>query len=279
MPETTIFFIVDGKKLEFQSLLLVSSLWHHNGDKFKYIAYAPERYFSEISSTTRKLFEQCNVELKLLPETSGLWRREYPHGNKIVAAAQKRETKNSLFLDTDICCCSEFQYPDVSREQTVIAVPEGVKTWGADLDRWERAYRFFGLPFPEDRVRLVRWGRKEFVPYFNAGFIGFPETVEVDGKRFGELWLETAIEFDFNAKIGGKRPWLDQITLPLTMKRFGYEYLVMSDQFNFSTKNRTFNNETPTLIHYHRDTNFVNWPDGRRSIEVLHSRLSSLSPD
>jgi hypothetical protein len=99
-----------------------------------------------------------------------------------------------------------------------------VPTWGGGDDRWDRAYAHFGLPYPTERVRLLRGRKKQFVPYFNAGFVAFPDRPEAEGQpRFADRWVETALDLDHNCRIGGKRPWLDQISLPLTLARFGYD--------------------------------------------------------
>lgn len=88
------------------------------------------------------------------------------------------------------------------------------------------------------------------MPNFNAGYVAFPERHSETGARFGRLWLETAAAFDFGAKIGGKRPWLDQITLPLTLYRYGFAYEVLEDLFNFDIMHQFGKNMLAITIDY-----------------------------
>lgn len=273
MADLTFYFIVEGRKLEAQALFLADSLRQHHPDEHQIIAYVPERYIADLSPFTRAFLTDRRVKITPLATPEGTWRRPYPHGNKILATAEPRSTRHSIFLDTDMCLCRPLDFPPDADDNTIHVVPEGVRTWGADLSHWQRAYAFFDLPFPEDRVRLVRWGKKEFVPYFNAGFVAFPEAEITDGKRFGELWLDTAQDFDFNAKIRPKRPWLDQITLPLTIKRFGMEYNVLPDAYNFSTKNRKYRGERPYVAHYHRAASFAKMPFARPVLERFEQAM------
>ena len=138
--------------------------------------------------------------------------------------------------------------------QCCAAAPEGRRTWGG-LDRWERAYAHFGLKMPTERIRLLRERQAEYVPYFNAGFIAFSEADHpTDGKRFPQHWMETALDFDHNCGIANKRPWLDQITLPLTTNRFGYAMKILDENHNYSLSNRGDYSITPdaAILHYHR---------------------------
>ena len=41
---TAIFFIIDGPGLEAQAALLAATLAHHNGQRFRLIAYVPDRH-------------------------------------------------------------------------------------------------------------------------------------------------------------------------------------------------------------------------------------------
>lgn len=57
----TVFFIVDGPKLEAQAALLATSLVYHNGNKYKYIAYYPEENFDSIRRITKRVLRACNA--------------------------------------------------------------------------------------------------------------------------------------------------------------------------------------------------------------------------
>lgn len=252
----SLIFVVDGKVLEAMSLLLVASLYqHHYAEKdVEIIAYVTPKTLENFDKVTHTLFAVCNVRIESLQNDEVNWKREYPHGNKIIACSARRDSISTIFFDTDMVCLASLVSNDFDIENRVCVVPEGTPTWGKGNDRWDRAYAHYGLPFPKDRVILTRRRRIEYVPYFNAGFIGFPNKDISDGKSFGELWLETSIDFDWKCPVAQKRPWLDQITIPLTIKRFDMKYQSLPDVFNFSLSNRDeFESaKQAKVLHYHR---------------------------
>lgn len=251
-----LFFVADGLRLEKQSWLLAASLHTaHAGDaRIRQFAYVSDAHRPEIRDMTHAMFDVCGVELRALPKPPQ-WNKPYPHGNKIVAACDDRGTTHSIFLDTDMACTRSLaQFMDLAPD-TIAAAPEGRPTWGDRNDRWTRAYAHFDMPVPTERVRLLRGGRVEYPPYFNAGFVAFPEAAHPDdGRRFADHWRDTALDFDRGCKIANKRPWLDQISLPLTVKRFGYKVRVLDEMHNYSLSHRGDYATTPdaVILHYHR---------------------------
>ncbi|MEQ8368451.1 MAG: hypothetical protein RIB61_17260 [Roseicyclus sp.] len=282
MADTHIFFVADGARLELQSWLLVASLAHaHEGRHGVHLhAYASAEWMDRIGPVTKSIYRAAGVDFRPLPPAPN-WAKPYPHGNKIVAATDRRGTGRGIFLDTDMVCLKPLDDLAALPDTDVAAAPEGKATWGPD-DRWQRAYDHYGLPLPSERVTLLRGKRQAHLPYFNAGFVAMPETPHADGKTFGDLWLETALDFDHSCKIANKRPWLDQITLPLAMARFGYRAQVLSESYNYSLSHREDYADTPDahILHYHR-FRFLNaapqWPGIRdRFFDLLpkshHSR-------
>ena len=251
-----LFYVADGVRLEKQSWLLAASLKaaHAGDDRIRQFAYVSAAYRPEMHDRTHAMFEACGVELRTLDEPPK-WNKPYPHGNKIVAACDDRGTSHSIFLDTDMACTRSLaEFMDLAPD-TVSAAPEGRPTWGGKNARWTRAYAHFDMAVPSERVRLLRGKKMEYVPYYNAGFVAFPEAQHPkDGRRFAEHWLDTALDFDRNCKIANKRPWLDQISLPLAIKRFGYKTRVLDEMHNYSLSHRGDYSKTPdaVILHYHR---------------------------
>ncbi len=261
----TIFFIIDGFGLEAQAALLITSLIHHNQDRFRYIGYVAERHRPRLNPELAALMRRCGIELRDLPEPAQSWRKAYPHGNKILAAADHRDCSHSLFLDTDMLCTAPIDLTGLLADRAIGVVPEGTRSY-KDLTRWERIYGHFGLDMPHDRVRLMRRWKSEFLPYFNAGMICFPEAEIAGGKRFAELWHDTALIIDHEVPVAQKRPWLDQISLPVTLKRFGMEYILADERLNFSISDRNpAIADDPMILHYHRWGYLANWPDEQQA--------------
>ncbi|MEO8244055.1 MAG: hypothetical protein ABI832_17260 [bacterium] len=262
---TTIFFIIDGYGLEAQAALLIASLVHHNHDRFRYIGYVAARHQPDLNPELAALMRRCGVEIRILPEPAKPWRKPYPHGNKILAAAAHRDTSHSLFLDTDMLCTAPLDLIGLQSANAVGVVPEGTRSY-RDLTRWARIYNHFGLAMPQDRIRLMRRWKAEFLPYFNAGMICFPEAEISDGKRFAELWHDTALIIDHEVPVAQKRPWLDQISLPVTLKRFGMDYILADERLNFSISGRNpVGGDDPMMLHYHRWGYLANWPDRQQA--------------
>ena len=251
-----VIFVVDGAKLEAMSVLLAASLARHTkAGNVALIAYVTEKTRKRLQRGSKDLYAACGVTVADLPVAKGVWQKKYPHGNKILACAEPRDCDRTTFLDTDMICLRQITDLSLPDPASLAAVPEGLPTWGKNGEAWTRAYGHFGLPVPEARVTLTRGKRQDFPPYFNAGFLSFPEKVAAHpDKTFGQLWLETARDFDFNCAIADKRPWLDQVTLPLTLARYGIPFHALSDLFNFSISERARLGHTrkAAMIHYHK---------------------------
>jgi hypothetical protein len=216
-------------------------------------AYASPDWLPQVSPVTHAIYAATGVELRPLPPPPA-WAKPYPHGNKIVAATDRRGDGRAIFLDTDMVCLQPLTALSALPDTHVAAAPEGRPTWGPD-ERWERAYAHYDLPMPAASVRLLRGHRPLHVPYFNAGLVAMPEAPGPDGRRFADHWLDTALDFDHRCGIANKRPWLDQITLPLTLARFGYDTEVLGESWNYSLSFRGADlARTPDahILHYHR---------------------------
>lgn len=229
-------------------------------------AMCPQITFRHSSPALVTLMGLCGVELRRLPKPSRPWDKPYPHGNKILAALDSRGTSHSMFLDTDILCLSPLNLTPLMTDRAIAVVAEGRRSWGKDLDRWQRVYARFGLPLPDDRITLSRNRTIQFVPYFNAGMVLFPDAGLPHGQRFSQSWYDTAMTIDHEVRVAKKRPWLDQIALPVTLKRFDMGYILADEAFNFAASDRVLKpGERPVLLHYHRFGHLSNWPDQRQA--------------
>lgn len=256
-----LIYVIDPPALTIQAILLSASVRRHLPDA-DLIAYCPEEKINQVPPQMREYLAHTGTHIATMP-TEGSFAPRYKQGNKLLAAAQPRAHDFTIFLDTDIVVWQPFDLAGMVEPGAVSAAPEGRYTWGKKAGHWETAYGVFGLTVPEDRVKLVRTGAMS-PPYFNAGVVGFPT-------EFGKLWLETAQELDRSTHaVSGRRPWLDQIALPIAMRRAGLSHKHLDDRFNLSTshtpvkdtmpRNRQvkkqaeidrLNGMDPFLIHYH----------------------------
>ncbi|WP_102108510.1 hypothetical protein [Oceaniglobus roseus] len=280
----SVFFITEGAHLTAQGLLLASSLQAHNPGRYRLIAYCPDRPGAPpMPEAAREAFSRLGCDLRALQIDDAAWKKPYPHGNKLFACAAPRETEGHVFLDTDMVCVAPLDLETRLHPGALSVVPEGTPSWGKKNDRWDRVYAHFDLPMPADRVRLTRKKRIEFLPYFNAGFVGFHSDFKAE-KSFPQLWIDTAREIDWNVKVALKRPWLDQIALPVTLKRFGLAYEVLPDAYNFSISDRAFEPDAnPLILHYHSFRYGPLWPQFRAEMQRMKdtlgpARMAALEP-
>ena len=275
MPDLAFLFVVEGPRLEAQSLLLAASIRRHH-PRSMILGYRPMGA-EPAPAAVQAMFRAVGGLILPLPSAQGQWRGAYPHGNKIVALAQPRDAAISIFLDTDMVMTAPLDADDLPGHGEVSVVPEGIQSWGKEEGRWERVYAHFGLPMPEERIRLLRGARRHSPPYFNAGFVAQRETDRVEGQTFGQLWLDTARRIDHEVGVANKRPWLDQIALPVTLRRFGLAYRLIDEAANFSISNgRTLPDPfAPKILHYHRARFLRDWAG---SADVIAHALDRLPP-
>lgn len=260
-PTVALIYVIDPPALTIQAILLSASVRRHLPGA-DVIAYCPEEKIGMVPPQLREFLAHTRTQLATMP-TEGAFSPRYKQGNKLLAAAQPRPHDFTIFLDTDIVAWRPFDPAEMIEAGAVSASPEGRFTWGKPAGHWETAYSALGLPVPDDRIRLARTGAIS-PPYFNAGVVGFPS-------GFGKAWLETAQELDREEHaVPGRRPWLDQIALPIAMRLAGLSHKPLDYRFNLSTSHTPVKETMPTnrkakkqaeidrlnsidpfLIHYH----------------------------
>jgi hypothetical protein len=92
------------------------------------------------------------------------------------------------------------------------------------------------------------------VPYFSSGLVVFPEG-PAEGRRFADVWYETATEIDRKTDLPRRRPYLDQMSLPLAIRRAGLEWNQLPEEQHFILGGKLRGEPLPTdreifTIHY-----------------------------
>jgi len=150
-------FLCDGRaNFETPSLLLAESIRSALGGYPDIVAYTPNSKLGAINDVTRKMMEILNVGIRGFDDQLVKWSPKYPHGNKILASRERRETELSVFLDTDVVCLGPPDFSVITQNTPLFATPEGVPTWGRDEQDWVPVYEMFGLEIPDWRVRLIK---------------------------------------------------------------------------------------------------------------------------
>jgi hypothetical protein len=251
-PLLTLIYIVDLPDYEYMACYLLASIREHFPADVKVVGYCPAHKMADIDPGVIRAHEIMGAEIRPIP-TEGRWDPAYPHGNKILAALEPRDSQYTAFVDSDVL----FLRPNrpealISPGKVGCAVATSM-LWG-EQSVWDQIYGVFGMPVPDERVRLSRRSPGKVVPYFNAGLIVFPEG-PVNGKRFADVWYETATEIDRKTDLPARRPYLDQISLPLAIRRAGLDWNILPEEQHYILGGSLRGKPLPTdreifMIHY-----------------------------
>jgi predicted ATPase len=88
------------------------------------------------------------------------------------------------------------------------------------------------------------------LPYFNSGVIAVQK-----GLGFADVWAECCRTIDAETSITNKRPWLDQIALPIAVAKLNLAYECLDERFNYPAHLKPLpkspDSSKPFLCHYH----------------------------
>jgi hypothetical protein len=239
----TVFFMVEPGPLELQAHLLVSSLTVNCLDPLQMVAFCRHDRIDALHALTREYLRQNGVELRALVND---FADGYPAGNKLIAAGQVEADGWSVFMDTDMLLVRPSSFLDEAAGRRVGVSIDTVNGWTKDDRQWQKLQERLNITSLGRKVRLA--GGALSYPLFNAGLVMFPPASE-DGKTFGDLWLETALDVDRDDEITNKRPWLDTIALAGALARDDAPGVrPLSMDWNCTTR---FAGDTTRILHYH----------------------------
>lgn len=246
----SIIFVIDPPSIDEWAIPLLCSLKLFAPKDAELIAYVADWKLPLITHSVRALMDEVGVRIECFDPTEGerLFASGYPIGNKILACKAKRNSERTLFLDTDVFLNAPLDPDALFGAADVAVCPAEFNSFSNKPEDWKPVYDLFDLAFPEKSLIANRSG-KEMYPYFNAGVIGFTED-----SGFGNIWAETASKID-NADIEiEKRPWLDQIALPVTLARLGVKPRYLEPEWNFALNGmKTGRDLEPNMriVHFH----------------------------
>ena len=252
MPLLTLIYIVDLPEYQYMACYLLASIREHFPADVQVIGYCPEHKLADIDPAVIRAHELMRAEIRPM-RTEGRWDPAYPHGNKILAALEPRDCAYSAFIDSDVL----FLRPNtpqalISPGKVSCALATSM-LWG-EQSVWDEIYGVFGMPVPEERVTLVRRSPGRVVPYFSSGLVVFPEG-PIKDRRFADVWYDTATEIDRKTDLPARRPYLDQMSLPLAILRAGLEWSILPEEQHFILGGMLRGRPLPTdreifTIHY-----------------------------
>lgn len=256
-PRLTVFFIVEPPRFDLMACHLAASLREQFGDTVALVGYCPDAKIDQISPDVIEVLRRMGCEVRPF-RVEGRFSPEYPHGNKLLATLEPRDTAFSAFFDSDILCLRPNAVENIVMEDHVSLTPAASMVWG-NSQTWELIYAACGMQVPDDRIRLMRQsGKRERIPYFSSGLFTFPEQHRnAEGKSFPEVWMDIAQTLDANPNVPGRRPYLDQISLPLAIQRAGLKWNILPEEQHYILGGSLRGEPLPTdreifTIHYRK---------------------------
>ena len=260
-------FICQQGELEIKAMLLATSLKRYLRCDYELVAAIPQpaSRWGTISENTQTLMQTLGI--RSVPITNDI-DENYPIGNKVACLGIETSADKIIFLDSDILCLHEFSIFDKNKKlRGIFDAPFSAKP--ADLmtfTDWQRVYDLFQLPLPKRRILSSTSGQL-MLPYFNAGVIAVQ-----NGLKFGQVWEWCCRVIDAEPSITNKRPWLDQIALPVAIQKLTLNYQCLDERFNYPAHLKPLPDSLPFLCHYH-------WPSIIRREPRLNQLVVELIKD
>ena len=232
---TSISFVCEPGRLEGQALLLAATLRRaHPG--LSLVAAVPRA----LPLATARALDALAVTRVAISNPLAL---DYPIGNKIAALAAGEAGGLRVFLDSDMLCLRPWPWATL-RSHPLAAKPADLATFGSDA-LWQRLYDRFGLTQPVGRV-VSTVSQQLMHPYFNAGMVATTSAVTL-----ASAWAQLCLAIDAMEDVVPRRPWLDQIGLPLAAGRLGLATRSLGENWNYPAHMKPLRGE-PYLVHYHQ---------------------------
>ena len=259
MTSLTVYFIVEPPDYQNMACYLAASLREHFSPDLHLVGYCPASKIDVVDADVKDVLNRLRCDLRTF-ETAGRFDPAYPHGNKLLATLEPRDTEFSAFMDSDVLCLRPNLIGNIVKPGHVSLTPAASMNWGAQ-EVWDLIYGIVGMEKPEERFKLMKQTKgKEKVPYFSSGLFSFPEQHRnAEGKSFPQVWMEVAQALDAHPDVPHKRPYLDQISLPLAIRKAGLDWNLLPDTQHYILGGRARGEPLPTdreifTVHYRRWT-------------------------
>lgn len=267
-PAFAFVFVCHGGELQIKSLLLAASLRATLGDAPQLIAAVPQpaSLWGAPSSAAQEMFRRLRVDMQEVENPIGA---EYPIGNKLACFGVAARAPTVAVLDSDILCLREFD-GDPAAATGFAAKPADKRTFPGGSEAWEPLYAATGTTLPQTRIATTLTGEIG-PPYFNSGVVFTTQPV-----RLGAAWIDCARALNPLLEARGQRHWLDQVSLPIAVRRSGLDYACLDDEFNFPAHLKALPESLPVFCHYHWPEVIAGEPRLRQRVRELAARHPEL---
>lgn len=236
------FMFKPGHQIELEALILAASVRENAVGEVNLHAFVETTDTPHVSDLHRAWFRRLGVRLREI-DAKGAFRDRYPQGNKILVCLSEFSEERVIFLDSDMMLLRRTDFAEITHAPVVAAGPLS-GNWGPP-EKWAPVYRAFGAdPDAVEQWPAPKGGTQ--MPYFNAGMVSFDQ-----GTGFARAWYDVARRIDDDKRIEDKRPWLDQIALPL-VRYAGVPEIRLPTSRRFNRRPSRDNLDRLVLAHYTR---------------------------
>ena len=240
MKPTSFVFVSQAGKLEGMSLVLAASIRAAAGFEHELIAAVPTpaSTWGRLAPGTLDAYEELQVSVQ---EIDNPWGRAYPIGNKFGCLCVNARHPVLVFLDTDIVML-DLPLDSGPGIGPVAAVPASRRHHS--VEQWAAIYAAAGVTMPAQET-IATAGGATGPAYFNSGVVA----IEMSS-GFGAAWLEIARRIDNDPAIpeSARRPWLDQIALPVTAAALGYNFPSWEKQLQMPASTTFYHYQRPNVL-------------------------------
>jgi hypothetical protein len=253
-PSLTLFFIVEPPNYDSYACYLAASIREHLPGHIKLVGYCPAAKRDEVHPAVVETLTRMDCELRTF-ETVNRFDPAYPHGNKILACLEERETDFAGFVDSDVIFIKDQDLSEYLHHDKVSCSPAVSMKW-TDQSIWDQVYGALDMSLPVERMALMRQKKQVHLPYYSSGIVYFSEIYRTgDGQRFPQVWMDTAQRIDAAPDIRRKRPYLDQLSLAPAIRRAGLGWCPLPEEQNFALGGRMRGKPLPedrdiAVVHY-----------------------------
>jgi hypothetical protein len=248
----SVCFVCEPGRLELQSLLLAASLRAAH-PQLRLLAALPR----DLPPATAEGLRRLGVQRVDIANPVAA---DYPIGHKIAALGAGEPAGLRVFMDSDMLCLRPLPWALLG-SHALAAKPADLATFG-DPQLWQRLYARLGLAAPDARV-VTTFSQQMSYPYFNAGLVASTRAAEL-----AEAWGRLCRRIDAMEDIQPRRPWLDQIGLPLAAAALGMRPRCLGEAWNFPAHIKPLQ-PAVYLAHYHHPAAVAREPALLARVQVL----------
>lgn len=277
--DLTIFYIVEPPDYQVMACTLLASIRKHFPANVKAVGYCPEHRYDDLMPEVHQAHEMMGSEVRTF-KTDGMFDPAYPHGNKILATLEKRDSDYSMFVDSDVLFLRDNDPRNIVKPGHVSCSMAASMVWAKDKEAlWGQIYGALDMDIPPERYTLMRRkAQGPVIPYFSSGLVAFPEKDEGKG-RFADVWYDTARKIDTVETLENRRPYLDQMSLPGAIRRAGLDWNILPEEQHYILGGKLMRgkplpeNHDIYTIHYRNNKHLENAGEMMRSRRYLKQQI------